>query len=126
MGWQRRRKRLFLQESCYFEWQNLIAEASRQGYDGEGELQWDSYEILNKQLQEEWVESVERRKSMPRAKGSKRAPKSLEQRRKISAAIYRKWAEPVSAYIGKTNSNNKCWPLAPLKNSDSLRKTYLH
>lgn len=96
MGWQRRRRKLRLQETCYFEWQNLIAEASRRGYDGEEELQWDSYEILNKKLKEQWMEQVEKRKSMPRPKGSKRAPKSPEQRRKISQAISRKWADPVS------------------------------
>ncbi|PON78271.1 Nuclease associated modular domain [Trema orientale] len=94
MGWQRRRKKLYLQETCYFEWQNLIAEASRQGFDGEEELQWNSYQILNEQLQKEWTESVEKRKSMPRPKGSKRAPKSPEQRRKISEAISLKWADP--------------------------------
>lgn len=96
MGWKRRRQKLQLQESCYFEWQNLIAEASRRGYDDEEELQWDSYKILDGKLKEEWVESVEQRKMMPRPKGNKRAPKSLEQRRKISEAISRKWADPVS------------------------------
>ncbi|KAF4399404.1 hypothetical protein G4B88_022487 [Cannabis sativa] len=95
MGWERRRQKLFLQEMCHFEWQNLIAEASRQGYDGEEELEWNSYEIMNEQLKREWSEQVEKRKSMPRPKGSKRAPKSPEQRRKISEAIYRKWADPV-------------------------------
>ncbi|XP_062087971.1 uncharacterized protein LOC133794643 isoform X2 [Humulus lupulus] len=95
MGWERRRKKLFLQEMCHFEWQNLIAEASRQGYDGEEELQWNSYEIMNEQLKKEWLKQVEKRKSMPRPKGSKRAPKSPEQRKKISEAIYRKWADPV-------------------------------
>ncbi|KAM3699130.1 hypothetical protein ACJW31_05G002200 [Castanea mollissima] len=94
MGWQRRRERLMVQENCYFEWQNLIAEASRQGFVGEVELQWDSYKILNEQLKQEWVESVERRKMIDRPKGSKRAPKSLEQRRKIAEAISAKWADP--------------------------------
>ncbi|KAL4625139.1 hypothetical protein ACB092_05G002700 [Castanea dentata] len=94
MGWQRRRERLTVQENCYFEWQNLIAEASRRGFVGEVELQWDSYKILNEQLKQEWVESVERRKMMDRPKGSKRAPKSLEQRRKIAEAISAKWADP--------------------------------
>ncbi|XP_077236513.1 muscle M-line assembly protein isoform X2 [Tasmannia lanceolata] len=94
MGWQRRRGRLMVQESCCLEWKNLIAEASRKGYVGEDELQWDSYKILDKQLEEEWVESIEKRKSMPRPKGSKRAPKSPEQRRKISEAISAKWADP--------------------------------
>ncbi|EXB64651.1 hypothetical protein L484_017984 [Morus notabilis] len=93
MGWQRRRKKLLLQETCYFEWQNLIAEASRRGFDGEDKLQWNSYEVLNEQLKEAWLESVEKRKSMPRPKGSKRAPKSAEQKRKISEAISRKWAD---------------------------------
>ncbi|XP_058078811.1 uncharacterized protein LOC131227113 [Magnolia sinica] len=94
MGWQRRRGKLMIQEKCHLEWQNLIAEASRKGYEGEDELQWDSYKILDKQLEEEWLESVERRKLMPRPKGSKRAPKSPEQRRKISEAISAKWADP--------------------------------
>ena len=87
-----------LQETCYFEWQNLIAEASRRGYVGEEELQWNSYKILDEQLEQEWLQSVEQRKNMPRPKGSKRAPKSPEQRRKISEAISAKWADPVSAY----------------------------
>ncbi|GMI77828.1 hypothetical protein like AT1G53800 [Hibiscus trionum] len=94
MGWERRRGKLMLQETCHFEWMNLIAEASRKGCCGEEELQWDSYKILDEQLTKEWLESVEQRKSMPRPKGSKRAPKSLEQRRKIAEAIAAKWADP--------------------------------
>lgn len=95
MGWQRRREKLILQETCYFEWQNLIAEASRQGYKGEEELQWDSYQILNEELKKEWLESVEQRRKMPRPVGSRRAPKSAEQRKKISESISAKWADPV-------------------------------
>ncbi|MCD7450963.1 hypothetical protein HAX54_009111 [Datura stramonium] len=94
MGWERRRGKLMLQETCHYEWQNLIAEASRRGLLGEEELQWDSYEILNKQLEQEWIQSVEERKNTPRQKGNKRAPKSAEQRRKISEAIAAKWADP--------------------------------
>ncbi|KAL4386116.1 hypothetical protein GQ457_09G004780 [Hibiscus cannabinus] len=94
MGWERRRGKLTLQETCHFEWMNLIAEASRKGYCGEEELQWDSYKILDEQLTKEWLESVEQRKSTARVKGSKRAPKSLEQRRKIAEAIAAKWADP--------------------------------
>ena len=88
-----------LQETCCFDWQNLIAEASRSGFVGEEELRWDSYKILDEQLGQEWLESVEQRKNLPRAKGSKRAPKSLEQRRKISEAISAKWADPVRVYV---------------------------
>ncbi|KAG9443898.1 hypothetical protein H6P81_015238 [Aristolochia fimbriata] len=94
MGWQRRREKLMVQETCCLKWQNLIAEASRKGYSDADELQWDSYEILDEQLKEEWLESIEMRKSMPRPKGSKRAPKSPEQRKKISEAISAKWADP--------------------------------
>ncbi|XP_038972129.1 uncharacterized protein LOC120104676 isoform X2 [Phoenix dactylifera] len=93
-GWCRRRERLLVQEKCLSEWQKLIAEASRKGYAGEKELHWDSYEILDKQLNQEWLESIEKRKTMRRPKGSKRAPKSSEQRRKISEAISAKWADP--------------------------------
>ncbi|CAL5439082.1 unnamed protein product [Camellia sinensis] len=92
-GWERRSEKLKLQETCYFEWQNLIAEASRKGFVGEEEKQWDSYEILDEQLEQEWLESVEQSRKMARPKGSKRAPNSLEQRRKISEAISAKWAE---------------------------------
>ncbi|KAH9626217.1 hypothetical protein KSS87_000096 [Heliosperma pusillum] len=68
MGWQKRREMLMLQETCLFDWQNLIAEAARGGFADEEELQWDSYDILSKQLQQEWLESIERRKSLPRPK----------------------------------------------------------
>ena len=62
---ERKRKMQMVQESCCFEWQNLIAEAARQGYVGEEELQWDSYETSTAQLKQEWLESVEERKRMP-------------------------------------------------------------
>ncbi|KAK8524898.1 hypothetical protein V6N13_015895 [Hibiscus sabdariffa] len=53
MGWERRREKLMVQETCHFEWMNLIAEASRKGYFGEEELQWDSYKMLDEQLTNE-------------------------------------------------------------------------
>jgi hypothetical protein len=88
-----------VQETCCFEWQNLIAEASRQGFVGQEELQWNSYETLDEQLKQEWLVSLEERKQMGRAPISNRAPKSLEQRRKIAEAIAAKWADPVSLYL---------------------------
>ncbi|WOH04117.1 hypothetical protein DCAR_0623525 [Daucus carota subsp. sativus] len=94
IGWKKRREKLMLQETCHVDWQNLIAEASRRGLTGEEELQWDSYNILDEQLEKEWVESVQQRKRAPRPKGSKRAPKSAEQRKRISEAIAAKWADP--------------------------------
>lgn len=95
MGWQKRRQSLMMQETCCYQWQNLIAEASRKGHlIGVEELQWDTYNILHKQLEQEWLMSVQERKSMPRPKGSKRVPKSPEQRRKIAKAIAAKWEDP--------------------------------
>ncbi|XP_022714553.1 uncharacterized protein LOC111274189, partial [Durio zibethinus] len=94
MGWKRRLEKLMVQETCHFEWMNLIAEASRKGHVGEEELRWDSYKILDEQLTKEWLESVKQRNMMPRPKSCKRAPKSLEQRRKIAASIAAKWADP--------------------------------
>lgn len=95
LGWERRREKLMLQDTCHSDWQNLIAEAARNGLLGEEELQWDSYTILHKQYAQEWLESVEQRRIMRRPKGSKRAPKSADQKRKISEAIAAKWADPV-------------------------------
>ncbi|KAL8466449.1 hypothetical protein ACS0TY_035512 [Phlomoides rotata] len=94
LGWERRREKLILQDTCHSDWQTLIAEAARKGLLGEEELQWDSYKILNKQHTEEWLESVKQRRIMRRPKGSKRAPKSADQKRKISEAIAAKWADP--------------------------------
>ncbi|GMP29449.1 hypothetical protein CsSME_00004550 [Camellia sinensis var. sinensis] len=105
MRWERCREKLKLQETCYFEWQNLIAEASRKGFVGEEEKQWDSYKILDEQLEQEWLESVEQSRKMARLKGSKRAPNSLEQRRKISEAISAKWADPARAYVAFSAEN---------------------
>ncbi|KAL0441297.1 UNVERIFIED_CONTAM: hypothetical protein Sradi_0068600 [Sesamum radiatum] len=94
LGWERRREKLMLQETCHYEWQNLISKAARKGLLGEEELHWDSYKILSKELEQEWLQSVEQRKTKLRPKGSKRAPKSAEQKRKISEAIAAKWADP--------------------------------
>lgn len=95
-GWRRRRERLSVQDGCLFEWKNIIAESARKGCADEYELQWDSFNKLERQLKQEWLESIEKRKKMPKPKGNSRAPKSFEQRRKISEAISAKWADQVS------------------------------
>ncbi|XP_010479957.1 PREDICTED: uncharacterized protein LOC104758730 isoform X1 [Camelina sativa] len=94
MRWARRKERRKVQETCHFEWQNLIAEAAKEGYTDEETLQWDSYNILDQQNQLEWLESVEQRKAARGAKSNRRAPKSPEQRRRIAEAIAAKWADP--------------------------------
>ncbi|VVB00299.1 unnamed protein product [Arabis nemorensis] len=94
MRWARRKETRKVQERCHYEWQNLLAEAAREGYTDEEELQWDSYNILDRQNQLEWLESVEQRKAARGAKSNRRAPKSPEQRRKIAEAIAAKWADP--------------------------------
>ena len=97
MGWERRRQRLEIQATCLFDWQNLIAEAARERFDAEEKLQWDSYEILKKQLQQEWLDGIEYSKRTSRSNPGNRAPRTLEQRRKLSEAIAAKWADPVSS-----------------------------
>ena len=77
-----------------FQWQNLIAEASRQGFIGQEELQWNSYETLDGQLRRDWFQTLEQRKLMARAPSSNRAPKSPEQKKKIAQAIAADWADP--------------------------------
>ncbi|KAG2250890.1 hypothetical protein Bca4012_098340 [Brassica carinata] len=94
MRWARRKERRKVQETCHFEWQNLLAEAARKGFTDEQEFQWDSYKIMDQQNQLEWLESIEQRKAVRAAKGNRRAPKSPEQRRKIAEAIAAKWADP--------------------------------
>ncbi|KAI3814882.1 hypothetical protein L1987_14529 [Smallanthus sonchifolius] len=79
---------------CHREWLDLIAEASRKGLCGEEELQWDSYEIINQQLGKEFREGIESRKKKRGSGPGVRAPKTLEQRKKISEAIAAKWADP--------------------------------
>ncbi|KAH7855001.1 hypothetical protein Vadar_020065 [Vaccinium darrowii] len=79
MWWERHREKLLLQETCYFDWQNLIAEASRRGFFGQEELQWDSYKILSEQLEQERLESIEGRRRTTGVKGDKNVPKSLSQ-----------------------------------------------
>uniref|UniRef100_A0A7N0T2M7 Nuclease associated modular domain-containing protein n=1 Tax=Kalanchoe fedtschenkoi TaxID=63787 RepID=A0A7N0T2M7_KALFE len=98
MGWEKRRNKLKLQETCCLEWQNLIAESSRNGLSGEEELDWCSYRVLGKQLLQEWSQSVELRRNARKVKGDKRAPKSAEQRKRISQAITAKWKDPVSVF----------------------------
>ncbi|CAM8898622.1 unnamed protein product [Rhodiola kirilowii] len=94
LGWEKRRIKLKLQETCYFEWQNLIAESSRNGLLGEEELSWDSYSMLDEHLLKEWLQSVEMRRYARNVKCDKRAPKSAEQKKKISLAISAKWNDP--------------------------------
>ncbi|CAL0307913.1 unnamed protein product [Lupinus luteus] len=94
MRCKRKRERKVVQETCCFEWQNLIAEASKRGYVDQEELQWNSYEILNEQLEQEWLTSVKEGKQIPRSPCRNRAPKTPEHRRKIAEAIAAKWADP--------------------------------
>ncbi|KAL3528533.1 hypothetical protein ACH5RR_007855 [Cinchona calisaya] len=127
IGWEKRREKLILQETCLYEWQNLIAETSRRGVLDEEELQWNSYKILNEKLEQEWVQSVEERKSISRPKGSKRAPKSLEQRRKISESISAKWTDPtyrnrVFSGLAKYHGITKCVERKP-SGDGQTRKT---
>ncbi|KAG6481109.1 hypothetical protein ZIOFF_057701 [Zingiber officinale] len=101
-GWRRRRQRLSVQDDCFFEWKNIIAEFARKGYAGEYKLQWDSFHTQERQLKLEWLESIEKRKQMPKPKGNSRAPKSYQQCRKILEAILAKWTNQISRGFPQT------------------------
>ncbi|KAK9060545.1 hypothetical protein SSX86_021249 [Deinandra increscens subsp. villosa] len=94
LSWDRRRIARRMIARCHREWLDLIAEASRKGLWGEEELQWDSYEIINQQLGKEFREGIESRKEKRGSGPGVRAPKTPEQRKKISEAIAAKWADP--------------------------------
>jgi hypothetical protein len=97
-GWSLRLQKLMVQDGCFVEWRDMIADAARKGFAGGVPFQWNSHKILVEQLRQEWLEKLEKRKSMPRPTGNRRAPKSPEQRRKIAEAIAAKWLDKVRAY----------------------------
>jgi hypothetical protein len=96
-GWRRRRQTIKIQEGCHVEWCNVIADAARVGFYGEEELYWNSYELLQEELEQKWIaERVRRKQSKSHVKSpNPRAPHSIEQRKKIAEAIRTKWADPV-------------------------------
>ncbi|KAJ4751302.1 muscle M-line assembly protein [Rhynchospora pubera] len=107
-GWRRRREKIIIQEGCHLEWRNIIAEAARIGSCGDKELHWDSYELLQEELEREWVQSVQMRRSMLR-QHIKRAPMSLEQKKRIAEAVRAKWTDPEyrqRVHTAKTKEKN--------------------
>jgi hypothetical protein len=87
-AFEERRNRKKLQETCLLEWEEIIAESARVGADGEDELQWDSYAVLKEKMLQDWLQVVKHKCK------DKRAPKSAEQKKKISEAIKAKWTDP--------------------------------
>jgi hypothetical protein len=74
------------------EWKDAIAEIARTGNVGDGELQWDSYTTLKKELRKQHTSSKRKKKedvhrSLP-----------LEHRLKISASVRAKWEDPVRSF----------------------------
>ncbi|XBJ08691.1 hypothetical protein VPH35_013933 [Triticum aestivum] len=92
-GWSLRLQKLMVQDGCFVEWREMIADAARKGFAGGVAFQWNSHKILTEQLRQEWLEKVQQRRSMPRPTGNRRAPKTPEQRRKIAEAIAAKWLD---------------------------------
>lgn len=87
------RKKMKLQETYLLEWQDNIAEAARIGSYGEEKLQWNTYVILKENMHQEWLQALQIQKAIRKRKDS-RAPKSVEQKKKISEAIRTKWEDP--------------------------------
>lgn len=83
-----------VQDGCFVEWRDMVADAARKGFAGGVGLQWNSYKIITEQMRQEWLENHQKRRSMPRPRGgNRRAPKTPEQRRKIAEAIAAKWLD---------------------------------
>uniref|UniRef100_A0ACD6ATW4 Uncharacterized protein n=1 Tax=Avena sativa TaxID=4498 RepID=A0ACD6ATW4_AVESA len=82
-----------VQDGCFVEWRDIIADAARKGFAGGVPFQWNSHKILTEHLRQEWLEKLQKRRSMPRPTGNRRAPKTPEQRRKIAEAIAAKWLD---------------------------------
>jgi len=92
-GWSLRLQKLMVQDGCFVEWRDIIADAARKGFAGGVPFQWNSHKILTEHLRQEWLEKLQKRRSMPRPTGNRRAPKTPEQRRKIAEAIAAKWLD---------------------------------
>lgn len=92
-GWRLRRQKLMVQDGCFVEWRDMIADAARKGFAGGVALEWNSYKILTEQMRQQWLENLQKKRSMPRPRGNRRAPKTPEQRRKIAEAIAAKWLD---------------------------------
>ena len=72
----------------FFQWEDNIAEAARIGVNGEDELQWDAYAILKETMYQDQLQAIEMEKETDKQKQKdKRAPKLVEQKKKISEAV---------------------------------------
>ncbi|KAI5066314.1 hypothetical protein GOP47_0018938 [Adiantum capillus-veneris] len=71
------------------EWKDSVASMARRGITGDDELEWDSYQVLKKELQREYH-------AAKKEKGKTHGTKSLEleHRLRISESVRAKWADP--------------------------------
>ena len=85
---------------CFLQWEDNIAKAARIGVNGEDELQWDAYAILKEKMYQDQLQAVEMEKATGKQKRKdKRAPKLVEQKKKISEAVRSKWEYVVRASL---------------------------
>ncbi|CAD6261750.1 unnamed protein product [Miscanthus lutarioriparius] len=115
-GWSLRLQRLMVQDGCFVEWRDMVADAARKGFAGGVSIEWNSYKILSEQMRHEWLENLQKRRSMPRPRGNRRAPKTPEQRRKIAEAIAAKW-------LDQEYRERVCSGIASYHGSSSVTKT---
>lgn len=115
-GWSLRLQKLMVQDGCFVEWRDMVADAARKGFAGGVSLEWNSYKILSEQMRHDWLENLQKRRSMPRPRGNRRAPKTPEQRRKIAEAIAAKW-------LDQEYRERVCSGIASYHGSSSATKT---
>lgn len=134
-GWNLRLQKLMVQDGCFVEWRDMIADAARKGFAGGDAYDWNSHTILTEQLRQEWLEKVQKRRSMPRPTGNRRAPKTPEQKRKIAEAIAAKWLDQdyrervcsaINSYHGSSAGSKvprkPRFPKEPGAKSESVKK----
>ena len=95
--WDARKKTKQAQETLIEQWRECIADTARRG-DGSNEAyEWNSYNLILKELQHIWNLNRKKRKKKESSVGL-----SVDHRIKISNAIKSKWANIVSpTYVNK-------------------------
>jgi hypothetical protein len=60
-GWSLRLQKLMVQDGCFVEWRDMIADAARKGFAGGVSIQWSSYKILTEQMRQEGLENLQKK-----------------------------------------------------------------
>lgn len=74
--WARRLKRKKLQQKCYIEWTQLIAEEAKKGWDDQPRLEWNSFEKMQAEILRQhllWLQNKAEEKRIAKVRAEERA-----------------------------------------------------